>query len=1141
MKPIVLLISLFTFYVADAATYYLSTSTGSDNRTAAQAQNQGTPWKTLIKINTVALNPGDSVLLKRGETFTGGLVVNHSGSASNQIVFDAYGSGEKPIITGFTSVSNWKFSRNNIYEFSNPAYPENINMVVVDGELQPIGRYPKATASNGGFLTNQTHVGYTSLTSSAIAGLPSFTGGEIVMKKYQWILDRGRIIGQSGSTVTIDHFIAPNHPTAYYDIIDNHGFFFQNHVNALSLPNEWCYESATKKIKMFLPGNANVEVSTIENLVTISSKSFLRFNNLAFTGANSNAILITNASDNISITNCDFNFSGIDAIHANASALGRVTVEGCSITNTNNNAIEAGSTRNWLITNNTIINTGMIAGMGLTGDGQYNAISYTSDGSIIQNNKIKNTGYLGIHFSGNNTLIKNNFVENFVMIKSDGGGIYTYGETDKVNRIVTGNIVINGPGNLFGTNEDSTNPYAGQVHGIYMDGGSANVSITKNTVANSSHAGIWLSSPKGVVVANNTLYDNTVAQLKVSENTDQISNLSVRQNLLFATDSAELISSYFLKFSTLSSIGLVDSNYYARPLYEPTGISTYGYPNVPTYHNYPGGGIIEGTDNKFYSLDQWQTLANQDAHSRKTHISINNLNKIKFEFNASGNAKTIQLDGIYTDLNNISYNNTIELQPFTSIILIRTGAALTNQYITFEPISNKTVNDSAFQVNATASSNLPVRFKIISGPASLNGNTITTTGLGIVKIEASQPGNNIYNIATPVIQTFAVLPDKKCKIKFLNNAQISLAPTCGNSDGNITIEPTSGVAPFVYSINGGVSYVSGGSNGYTFSNLPAGTYYMKLKDANNCESEVVEKVLASTNCPTVCTPPTFINNGTIVLDASCGKKDGNISIIPLNGNAPFQYSLDGGATYVTGGNAGYTFDQLAAGSYHLRLKDGRGCESVIVEKNVRSQNCTTTCTKPTFLNNDRIMLDASCSNNDGNISFIPLSGVAPFTYSLDNGKTYVPGPEAGYGFMNLSAGTYWLRMKDSNGCESDVVEKTLRIIYGAPCIAPIVLSGKNSGQFNLPGSNKSAGLQTQTIAAFPNPSKGQFKVAFDNFKSSKLDITISDAKGTILLRETISISRKATAFFDLTGKPAGMYYVKVVGEKEMNISQLVIQ
>lgn len=86
------------------------------------------------------------------------------------------------------------------------------------------------------------------------------------------------------------------------------------------------------------------------------------------------------------------------------------------------------------------------------------------------------------------------------------------------------------------------------------------------------------------------------------------------------------------------------------------------------------------------------------------------------------------------------------------------------QVITFDPIADKTVGDPPFVLQATASSGLPVRFRIVSGPAALSEDTVRVTGSGNVVVEASQEGNDVYVAASPVQQSFTVhgmvtLPD----------------------------------------------------------------------------------------------------------------------------------------------------------------------------------------------------------------------------------------------------------------------------------------------------------------------------------------------------------------------------------------------
>jgi hypothetical protein len=59
----------------------------------------------------------------------------------------------------------------------------------------------------------------------------------------------------------------------------------------------------------------------------------------------------------------------------------------------------------------------------------------------------------------------------------------------------------------------------------------------------------------------------------------------------------------------------------------------------------------------------------------------------------------------------------------------------------------------------TSSSGLPVALSVLSGPATLSGNTVTLTGTGQVVLEANQAGDSVYSAAAPVRVVFtAVAP-----------------------------------------------------------------------------------------------------------------------------------------------------------------------------------------------------------------------------------------------------------------------------------------------------------------------------------------------------------------------------------------------
>ena len=86
------------------------------------------------------------------------------------------------------------------------------------------------------------------------------------------------------------------------------------------------------------------------------------------------------------------------------------------------------------------------------------------------------------------------------------------------------------------------------------------------------------------------------------------------------------------------------------------------------------------------------------------------------------------------------------------------GPVALSQTITFGALTNKAYGDPPFTVSATASSGLPVSFSILSGPATILGNTITLSGAGTVTVRASQPGDATYDAAAPVDQSFTVDP-----------------------------------------------------------------------------------------------------------------------------------------------------------------------------------------------------------------------------------------------------------------------------------------------------------------------------------------------------------------------------------------------
>ena len=81
---------------AYATDYYVSAA-GSDGNPGSAAS----PWRTLSRVNGATLHPGDRVLLRGGDAFSGPLLLDDSdaGTALSPVVLTSYGSGSASVVS----------------------------------------------------------------------------------------------------------------------------------------------------------------------------------------------------------------------------------------------------------------------------------------------------------------------------------------------------------------------------------------------------------------------------------------------------------------------------------------------------------------------------------------------------------------------------------------------------------------------------------------------------------------------------------------------------------------------------------------------------------------------------------------------------------------------------------------------------------------------------------------------------------------------------------------------------------------------------------------------------------------------------------------------------------------------------------
>jgi parallel beta-helix repeat protein len=601
----------------------------------------------------MTFNPGDTILFKRGDTWYGSLTVGTSGTSGNPITYGAYGSGEKPIISGFTTITGWASEGNGIYSkvISTVSKP---SVVTVNGVNTPMGRWP-----NTGWMTIDSHVGTTSITDADLPSLPDWDGAEAVVRTRHWVIDRDTITDHTGNTL--------RYTSASGDeVTDGAGYFIQGSIKTLDTLGEWYYDDSTDKFYMYFGSNNQnnyvVRVSTIDEFVHMVYRDYITFDNILFQGANENAFYI-GGSEHVTIKNCGIDFTGKTAVYGGdnwetgSSGSDYFRLENTNINHSNNNGIFLETEFiNALISNNNIQNTATIPGMGRSAAGQYTAILNMAQGTIIEYNKIFNTGYIPIHFQGANTVVRNNLVDTYCFVKDDGGGIYTNGPDHKE---IYGNIILNGLSASEGSVGDSA------AEGIYIDDSGANTIISGNTVAHCANAGIYLHNAHENVVENNSCYNNAYSQLLfVHDNiypNDPLRNIRVKNNILFAKEETEyaFVIVTVHDNNDLLLFGTSDYNYYARPISDGTTI-------VALTNAWSGPAA-------YLTLSGWQSFSAQDSHSKKSPKTVTNLNDIRFEYNPTTSSKTISLDGNYIDAKGTSYSGSVTLAPFSSVILIKNG------------------------------------------------------------------------------------------------------------------------------------------------------------------------------------------------------------------------------------------------------------------------------------------------------------------------------------------------------------------------------------------------------------------------------------------------------------------------------------
>jgi hypothetical protein len=305
---------------------------------------------------------------------------------------------------------------------------------------------------------------------------------------------------------------------------------------------------------------------------------------------------------------------------------------------------------------------------------------------------------------------------------------------------------------------------------------------------------------------------------------------------------------------------------------------------------------------------------------------------------------------------------------------------------------------------------------------------------------------------------------------------------CGQSNGQIAVAASGGMAPFTYSWNTNPAQTSA-----TATALAVGIYKATVTDSKNCVKAISDTV-KNLNAPTIVLTSTNV---------SCfGAKNGTATIKASGGTAPYTYSWNTNPVSTTA-----VITTLGAGSYTGTVTDNAGCASL----------ATATITEPAALVVSVKQTNVSCNKgNNGSAIATVTGGTSPYTY-LWSGAGGTAATATG-----LVAGNDTIKITDGNGCTASqiitITEPTA--LTGSVIHTNVSCNGGNNGSATVTASGGTGSsysywwstnpAQSGTTAIGLNAGTYTVSISDGNKCSVNASVTITEPAAMVLSTNSVS-------------------------------------
>ncbi len=577
-----------------ASTYYLSSSFGDDNFSGIYPDSA---WKTLEKLNSITLFPGDSVLLKSNDVFYGTIILSNSGNFSLPIYFGKFGSGSLPIVTGGKKLLGFS-QAGNIYSVQDTDY---IRSIWLNGKWMQPARFP-----NKGFISTFASGVNNFLNNPSLTQVDGYwDNASVAIRSTRYKYEISRVDTFSQGTVMLSQ------PTQY-NIPDFFGFFFFNKLSELDTVNEWFCDTLANQVYIIPPIginfiNSSVEASVVDfGVYSANDISNIIIDGIELNGQSKDAIRFQGLASEIKIVNCQFKRCKEWAISFKQTTLN------CQLLNNEIEDCGGGGIFSEFffhcrICDNQIKRIGLERGFGFDNYSQGNGIQLSSAiYDTVLNNIIDSCGYAGITIYNKFNILKKNSLNHCMLLLDEGGALVCYGQESDFN-IIDDNFILNTKGNLEGTTIQKKSSY-----GIYLADNLNNDSIIHNTIVNSASYGIYFGPfNHHHSFKNNLVYNNQEGQIFIADGdlVNTTNNIQLHNNILYSLNEKQKVIQISGKSYSFFPIK-GDSNYYCNP-----------YDYFPIYQSSNFDTVIR---QKAFSLSLWNQTTAQDSNSHVSNVEWQN-------------------------------------------------------------------------------------------------------------------------------------------------------------------------------------------------------------------------------------------------------------------------------------------------------------------------------------------------------------------------------------------------------------------------------------------------------------------------------------------------------------------------------------